>query len=115
MAARVRVMMLKAGMPTVQEARARLNAEIDRAQGQGGVVLKLIHGYGSTGTGGKLKDPIRRSLQRRRKEGKIRAWVAGEKWDIFDETTRLILEECPQLDKDRDLKGYNEGITIVLL
>ena len=115
MTAEIRVITLKAGMPTVQEARARLNAEIDRARSQGTVVLKLIHGYGSTGTGGKLKDAIRRSLRRRQKESKIRAWVAGEKWDIFDDTTRLILEECPQLDKDRDLKGYNEGITLVLL
>ena len=32
-----------------------------------------------------------------------------------DETTRLILDGCPQLDKDRDLKGYNKGVTIVLL
>jgi len=115
MAAEIRVILLKAGMPTVQEARARLNAEIDGARGQGVIALKLVHGYGSTGSGGKLKDAIRRSLRRRQKEGKIRAWVAGEKWDIFDETTRLILQECPQLDKDRDLKGYNEGITIVLL
>ncbi len=115
MAARVRNVNLKSGMPTVEEARSRLNTEIDKARQRGDHVLKLIHGYGSSGVGGKLKDAIRSSLRRRRKEGKIRSFVAGEKWGAFDEVTNEILGECPQLDRDPDLNNYNEGITIVLM
>ncbi len=115
MSARIRNVNLKSGMPTVDEARSRLNTEIDKAKQRGDHVLKLIHGYGSSGVGGKLRDAIRSSLRRRRKEGKIRSFVAGEKWNVFDEVTNQILEECPQLAKDSDLNSYNEGITIVLM
>jgi hypothetical protein len=115
MAGKVLVLTVKAGLPTAQEARARLNAEIDKAKRSGVVAMKVIHGYGSSGTGGTLKEAIRRSLQKRRKEGKIRAFVIGEKWTVFDEVARAILEECPELSNDRDLNGYNEGVTFVLL
>ncbi|UCD28966.1 MAG: Smr/MutS family protein [Planctomycetota bacterium] len=115
MASKVHVVVLKAGLPTVAEARKRLILELDNAKRRGNIALKLIHGYGSSGIGGKLKDAIRRSLRRRQKEGKIRSFVVGEKWDIFEESVREILEKCPELAKDQDLNNYNEGITIVLL
>jgi hypothetical protein len=115
MADKVRVFTVKAGMPSVEEARSRLNAEIDKAKRSGTVVLKVVHGYGSSGVGGALRDAVRRSLQKRRKEGKIRAFVIGEKWTVFEEAARQLLEECPELNKDPDLDGYNEGIVLVLL
>jgi hypothetical protein len=111
----VREVRLKEGMPTAEQARAHLLAELDRARQQGVVVLKLIHGYGSSGRGGKLRDAIRRSLRKRQKEKKIRAFVPGEAWGIFNEAARDVLDACPDLARDRDLNGYNEGITIVLL
>jgi hypothetical protein len=115
MSPRIRDVNLKAGMPTVEEARALLNSEIDKANQRGDHVLKLIHGYGSSGVGGKLKDAIRSSLRRRRKEGKIQSFVAGEKWSVFDQGSKEILEKCPQLAKDTDLNNFNECITIVLM
>jgi hypothetical protein len=115
MAERIRVYSVKAGLPTVQEARERLNAEISKARQSGVTVMKVIHGYGSSGVGGALRDAIRRSLQKRRKEGRIRAFVIGEKWSMFEEAARQMLEECPELNKDLDLDRYNEGITLVLL
>ena len=115
MANRIGVVTLKAGMPTVEEARARLKSEIDKAKKSGKIAMKIIHGYGSSGVGGSLRGAIRKSLRKRMKEGKIRSFVVGEKWDIFEESTRQILDECPELRKDRDLGRYNEGITVVLL
>jgi hypothetical protein len=115
MPATVRTLMLKEGLPTVAEARSKLTTEIDQAQRSDVVAIKIIHGYGSTGVGGALKDAIRASLRKRRKEGKIQAFVTGEKWDAFDETSRAILDACPDLQHDPDLGRYNEGITIVLL
>ena len=115
MAGVVHTIKLKEGMPRVEEARARLNAELERARDRGTTALKIIHGYGSSGTGGRLRTAIRNSLKRRQKEGTIRCFAAGERWSVFDEVARQILEECPELAKDPDLNGYNEGITIVLL
>jgi Smr domain len=112
---KVRVLMIKAGMPTVEAARASLNTELDKAKRAGAIVLKIVHGYGASGVGGRLRDAIRSSLRRRRKEGKIRAFVTGENWATTQEESRQFLEECPQLMRDEDLNSYNEGITWVLL
>lgn len=51
-------------MPTVDEARRRLIEELKRAKAEGYYVIKLIHGYGSTGAGGALRHSLRSSLRR---------------------------------------------------
>ena len=43
-----------AGMPTLEDARRLVIEEIRKAKREGAKVLKVIHGYGSSGTGGKL-------------------------------------------------------------
>lgn len=115
MAAKVITLNLKEGYPTVEQARARLKAELDRAAKAGVIGIKVIHGYGSSGVGGSLREAVRRSLKKRRKEGRIRAFVPGEKWDLFDLAAREVLEACPALGKDPDLNRYNEGVTVVLV
>ncbi|HMD98047.1 MAG TPA: hypothetical protein VKM93_12060 [Terriglobia bacterium] len=111
---KARVLNLENGLPTVDEGRKRLLEEVKRNK-QDGAVLKVIHGYGSSGTGGKLREGVRKSLLLRRKEGAIQAYVWGENWDAFDETARLILDRCPDLRRDPDLARGNPGITIVLV
>ncbi len=115
MPGKMRTIILKEGRPTVEEARTRLNTELESAHRGGIVALKIVHGYGSTGVGGALRDAIRASLRKRRKEGRIRAFVTGEHWDSLDETARLLIDACPELSRDADLGRYNEGITMVLL
>lgn len=106
---------IKSDMPTVDEARRRLIQELQRAKARGIKAIKLIHGYGSTGVGGRLRDGLRSSLARRRKEGLIQAYVIGEKWSIFEDAARAVLEACPELRGDSDLDRFNEGVTIILL
>jgi hypothetical protein len=77
--------------------------------------LKIVHGYGSSGTGGKLRDGIRKSLNLRRKEGKIVGFCPGEKWGPFDEATQALLEKYPDLKRDSDYGKGNYGITVVLV
>ena len=110
-----RVVDLKSDMPTVEVARSRLNAAITDAKKSGVAVLKVIHGYGSSGVGGALRDAVRASLRRRRKDGLVREIIHGEKWDVFDERTRKLLDEHPDLGRDADLNRSNEGITVVVL
>lgn len=106
---------LEADMPTVDQARRRLVGELHQSRIAGVKVVKLIHGYGSTGVGGALRQGIRKSLALRRKEGLVADVVFGEKWDIFDATTQKVLAALPELRRDRDLQQGNPGITIVLL
>jgi hypothetical protein len=102
------------GLPTLEEARIRLKSELAMCQSRGVQAAKIIHGYGSSGVGGVLRQGIRKSLISRRKEGQIKAVIFGEKWDIFDPLTRAMLEICPALSKDRDLCISNPGISIVI-
>jgi hypothetical protein len=112
---KARVLNLENGLPTVEEGRKRLLAEIKLTKQNGGGVLKVIHGYGSSGTGGTLGEGVRKSLLLRRKEGAIQACVWGEKWDAFDETARLILYHCPDLRRDPDLARGYPGIPVILV
>ena len=75
----MRIVNLKSGMPDVDTARRRLIAEIDAARRDGQRLLKVIHGWGSSGEGGKLGPAIRRSLRLRVKEGKVEG-TCGERW-----------------------------------
>lgn len=111
---RVKVVIIKSGMPTVDEARSRLADAIASAKSEGCRVLKLVHGYGASGEGGALKSAIRSSLRKRRKEGTIRSFIAGEEFETFSAETLEALHEYPELRDDSDFSKSNEGITMVL-
>ncbi len=105
---------IEQGLPTLEEARARLKSELAKCQSQKVQAAKIIHGYGSSGVGGVLRQGIRKSLISRRKDGQVKAVIFGENWSIFDPTARALLEVYPELSKDRDLCSSNPGISIVL-
>jgi hypothetical protein len=106
---------LEAGHPTANEALLRLDFELLRARRGGALAAKIIHGYGSSGVGGVLRDVVQQALRGMQCQGKIRAFVAGEDFRISNETAWHMQKLCPQLRHDRDLGRENKGISIVLL
>ena len=54
----VRVINFEEGFPTRDQAYQKLEAALARARKDGVAVLKVIHGYGSTGTGGCCASPF---------------------------------------------------------
>jgi len=78
-------------------------------------VLKVIHGYGSSGKGGALCVGLRKSFGLRRKERVIKDFIAGEDFTIFNDTVLNLLEAVPEVRGDPDLGATNEGITILWL
>jgi len=112
---RIRTINVEADMPTLDEARRSVIFEIRRAKKDGVRVLKVIHGYGSTGKGGRLCVGLRKSFGLRRKEGVIRDFIPGEDFGVFDDTTLKLLEEVPEVRGDSDLGRVNEGVTVVWL
>jgi hypothetical protein len=102
-------------MPSVAEALQRLEREIAVArQGKTGL-LKVIHGYGSTGAGGDIRIAVQRRLHDLAEAGKIRGCIFGENWSKADEATWRLLQAQSDLKSDSDLGRRNQGITIVLL
>src|SRR5437773_5809931 len=91
----LRVINLESGMPSLEEARRRLLVEMQAARKQGVRVLKIIHGYGSSGADGVLCIGIRKSLRLRIKEGKAVAVIYGERFSSDANETRELLERHP--------------------
>lgn len=92
-----------------------LERELHMAQQDGTSLLKLIHGYGSKGVGGVLRDACRSRLTKEQLAGKIQQFIAGEDFRISNEHTWTLLKRAPELKQDRDLGRGNKGITIVVL
>lgn len=106
---------LEAGMPTVHEALSRLDQELSAARRQGRPILKLIHGYGSTGAGGDIRIAVQLRLAEIARTGQIRSCIFGENWSRSDEQTWKLIQARPELKQDSDLGRKNLGITIVVL
>jgi hypothetical protein len=111
----IRTFNVEAGFPTLEDARKLVAGEISRAKREGVRVLKIVHGYGSTGRGGRLCHGLRKSFGLRKKEGVIKDFIAGEDFSIFNVQVLNLLETVPELRGDPDLDATNEGITIVWL
>ena len=99
----------------VNQAIKRLTFELSNSRSLGCTVLKIIHGYGSSGTGGRIRTESRKYLSRLQDQGRIRGFIPGESFSIFEETTRQAFLRCDELRQDHDLDRYNNGVTFILL
>jgi hypothetical protein len=106
---------LKSDMPSVHEALQRLEREIAMARQQKHSLLKVVHGYGSTGAGGDIRIAVQKRLHELTQADQIRGCIFGENWSKSDEATWRLLQARSELKSDSDLGRRNAGITIVLL
>ena len=114
MAQTLRTVNLELGMPQVSAALQRLNGELYTSKRMGITVTKLIHGYGSSGTGGEIRLAVRRELASKKAKGEIADFIPGEEFSIFKESTRRALGEGDALRQDRELERDNNGVTFVV-
>jgi hypothetical protein len=73
-------------------------------------VLKIIHGYGSSGRGGSTKEIVKNVLFRQR--SRCRSVIDGERYGLLDPDTEALRAEVGRFP-DEDLDAANPGITIV--
>jgi Smr domain len=111
----LKIVNLEEGLPTVERARLRLEHELSQARRSGCVAVKLIHGYGSSGTGGALRAELQKDLRQAVHNGQLRAFIAGEDWRISNEAAWALLQRFPEWKRDSDLGRGNRGISIVVL
>ena len=78
-------------------------------------MLKIIHGYGSTGAGGDIRIAVQKRLYELAEAGQIRGCIFGENWAKSDEATWRLLQAHPELKSDPDLGRGNQGITVVVI
>jgi len=102
-------------MPSVPEALQRLDRELALARQEKTKMVKLIHGYGSTGEGGDIRIAVQKRLLELIKDGQIHGCIFGENWSKSDDVAWPLLQSQTALKKDPDLERRNRGVTIVLL
>lgn len=99
----------------MRQALKILNLEIERAKSAGVFCIKVVHGYGSTGVGGKIKIKLVEELKRKKNNGDIKDFIQGKDWSIFNEKTRMVLDKVRGARNDEDLDKFNIGITIIIV
>ena len=111
---RRKIINLKQGHPSLESALRRLTVELDAARREGVQVLILIHGYGSSGKGGVIREECRKSLEYMRSRKEIDNFVPGEGGGKSG-PVRALLRRFPQLSSEKTFKIANPGLTIVVL
>ncbi len=102
-------------MPLVRDALQRLERELALARKEKTKLLKLVHGYGSTGAGGDIRIAVQKRLLEMAQNGQIHGCIFGQNWSKSDDAAWKLLQSRPELKSDSDLGRGNRGITIVLL
>ncbi len=106
---------LESGLPAVDVALSRLSQGLRSAKASRTKAVKVIHGYGSGGTGGAIKAGLHRFLTEKKRAGYISDFVRGEDFSPFSSSARQALLKCPFLTRDQDYAKGNPGITIIVL
>lgn len=109
------VVNIERGMPVVEDALRHLAAAVAEARSQQVKVLLVIHGYGSSGRGGKIRKECRTSLDYMCSRGELNSYLPGEDFNRRNGRTKALLQRYPQMAGDRNLDKGNQGITLVIL
>ena len=102
-------------MPPIPQALQRLERELALARQEKIPLIKLIHGYGSSGAGGDIRIAVQKRLVEMADMGEIRGCIFGEDWAKSDERAWALVNNRPELKQEPDLGRRNRGITIVML
>ena len=102
-------------MPPIPQALQRLERELALARQEKTPLLKLIHGYGSSGAGGDIRIAVQKRLVEMAGRSEIRGCIFGEDWSKSDERAWKLVNSRPELKQEPDLGRRNRGITIVML
>lgn len=106
---------LKEGNPPLDVALAIMEIELEKAIFAKEIAVKILHGYGSHGKGGIILLEARKKLAQMKKSKKIKDYFLGDKWNVFDNKSKYLLQQNKALSDDEDLNKNNPGITIVVL
>ena len=102
---------IKEGMPLVCDAMNYLKSSLERLRRNKYKCVLIIHGYGSTGKGGAIRDQARQWLKAQERNGKIKTVIFGEDFSIFN-FKALELKNCFH-ELNGLMKVCNHGVTVI--
>ena len=88
---------------------------ITLARAEGVALVKLIHGYGSSGMGGRLREEVWKTLDRWKRNGMIAEFIPGEDFRLSNEASWALVKQDKSIKQDSDFGRGNRGITVVVL
>lgn len=109
------VLYLEDGSPSAHEAVALMKQALRNFRKSQVKVVRIIHGYGSTGPGGAIKKAIFAPLKELVKSGAITTFIIGEEFKCSNHYAHSLVNKYPFLKRDSDYLHPNLGITIVEL
>ncbi len=106
---------IKSEQQTVAEAIAQFLVEAESYKKGGYKVMKVIHGYGSHGVGGAIKNAFLKRCEDLKRRNKIEDYVCCDAWTPKNTVRKIAINYCPDLLADRGLYLLNPGCSIVIL
>ncbi len=100
---------IKEGMPTANEALDVLRKYVEDCKR--GKCVVIVHGYGSTGKGGAIREKARQWLEAQQKLGRIKTVIKGEDISIFNFAALDLKKKHPELEAY--FKVCNHGVTVI--
>ncbi len=109
-------MNIKQGSPLVEDALEQLTDHLRKSMDLGIKAIVLIHGYGSSGEGGRIKWAIHDALESNRYADRVEDYFFGEQVPFGSEAYRALLKRRPGLKSYlQRFKEGNAGMTVLLL
>ena len=107
---------LEMNMPSIDEALERFHIQIDKLRSKGLRAVKVIHGHGSSGKGGKIRQEFRNAME----YGLWREYVLdvyfGESLGPQSLSFQELTKSYPAIKKHLTKDIYNNlGITLLIL
>ena len=107
---------LKRGNPLVEEALESLSTHLRNACEYGIKAIVLIHGYGSSGEGGKIKRAVHQALEANYFSDRVDEYYFGENIPNGSHAYQELIKKRPSLKTHLErFKTGNSGITVLLL
>ena len=106
---------IKIDNPNADYAMYLLDEEIKYSKAIGNRVILVIHGYGSHGRGGIIKQSIKEYLPDLKRRGVITDFVFGENWGDTNEIKKTICRISPELIINSNVRNINSGVSVVLV
>ncbi len=105
------VRVLDVAHPPLPQARVEellLQTWIEARNAPGVRVIKVIHGYGSSGKGGRTQVVVRNWASQMRT--RLRGVISGEEYSLYTPDSQAVRREVGRFD-DSELDAGNRGIT----
>ncbi|MDP3621809.1 MAG: DNA mismatch repair protein MutS [Polynucleobacter sp.] len=110
------VLNLELGAPTAEDALDRLTRHVRGASEVGIRTMIVIHGYGSSGSGGKIKWVVRDALENNYFSDRVDEYYFGEDVAFASSGYHDLLRRRPGLKEHlAPFKVGNAGMTVLLM